>query len=134
MPNRYLEILIVPGTLASVLETETPLIKALAKVDPIRYLDTRSQLPTSTAVTSVVNGAVMAIPMEGLIDLDVERKRLLSESEEADQSIQRLQSRLSDPEFLEKAPEDVIEREQERLRAFEERKVHLQELLVQLSG
>ena len=133
-PNRSLEIFIVPGTLASVLETETPLVKALAKVDPIRYLATRSELPTSTAVTTVVSGAVMAIPMEGLIDLDMERKRLLSESKDSDQSIQRLENRLNDPEFLEKAPEDVIEREQERLRTFEERRTHLQELLAQLSG
>ena len=76
----------------------------------------------------------MAIPMEGLIDLDMERKRLLSESKDSDQSIQRLENRLNDPEFLEKAPEDVIEREQERLRTFEERRAHLQELLAQLSG
>ena len=133
-PNRSLEIFIVPGTLASALETETTLVRALAKVDPIRYLASRSQLPTSTAVTTVVGGAVMAIPMEGLIDLDMERKRLLSESKEADQSIQRLENRLTDSEFLEKAPEDVIEREQERLRTFEERRTHLQELLAQLSG
>ena len=72
--------------------------------------------------------------MEGLIDLDTERKRLLSESKEADQSIRRLKNRLNDSEFLEKAPEDVIEREQDRLRTFEERRAHLQELLDQLSG
>ncbi len=133
-PNVNLELLIAPGVLASVLETETPLIKALAKVDPLRLLDDRSQLPTSGAVSAVVNGAVMAIPMEGLVDLAAERKRLSSELEESAEAIQRLNVRLQDPRFMGKAPEEVVERERERLRSYEERKSRLEELLVQLSG
>jgi valyl-tRNA synthetase len=132
-PNKNLELLIAPGALADVLETETPLIKALAKVDPLRLLDSRADLPTSGAVTVVVDGAVMAIPMEGLVDLAAERKRLSDESADAEQAIQRLDTRLNDPQFMGKAPEEVVERERERLRGLEERKAHLQELLTQLS-
>ncbi len=132
-PNKSLELLIAPGALADVLETETPLIKALAKVDPLRLLDSRADLPTSGAVTVVVDGAVMAIPMEGLVDLAAERKRLSDESADAEQAIQRLDTRLNDPQFMGKAPEEVVERERERLRGLEERKAHLQELLTQLS-
>ncbi len=132
-PNKSLELLIAPGALAAVLETETPLIKALAKVEPLRLLDSRADLPTSGAVTVVVDGAVMAIPMEGLVDLAAERKRLSDESADAEQAIQRLNTRLNDPQFMGKAPEEVVERERERLRGLEERKVHLQELLTQLS-
>ena len=132
-PNKSLELLIAPGALASVLKTETPLIKALAKVEPLRLLDNRADLPTSGAVTLVVDGAVMAIPMEGLVDLAAERKRLSDESADAEQAIQRLDTRLNDPQFTGKAPEEVVERERERLRGLEERKTHLQELLTQLS-
>ena len=132
-PNKGLELLIAPGSLASVLETETPLIKALAKVEPLRLLDNRSDLPTNGAVTVVVDGAVMAIPMEGLVDLAAERKRLSAELAEAEQAIGRLDTRLNDPQFMGKAPEEVVERERERLRGLEERKAHLQELLTQLS-
>ena len=133
-PNVNLELLIAPGGLASVLEMETPLIKALAKVEPLRILDDRSELPTSGAVSAVVGGAVMAIPMEGLVDLAAERKRLSSELEESAEAIQKLNVRLQDPQFMGKAPEEVVERERERLRSYEERKARLEELLTQLSG
>jgi valyl-tRNA synthetase len=113
---------------------ETPLIKALAKVEPLRLLDDRSELPTSGAVSVVVGGAVMAIPMEGLVDLAAERKRLSSELEESSEAIQKLNVRLQDPQFMGKAPEEVVERERERLRNYEERKARLEELLTQLSG
>jgi valyl-tRNA synthetase len=132
--NVSLELLIAPGALASVLETETPLIKALAKVEPLRFLENSSELPTSGAVTAVVSGAVIAIPMEGLVDLTVERKRLSSELEESEEAIGRLNTRLLDPQFMGKAPEEIVERERERLRGYEERRDHLQELLTQLSG
>ena len=116
------------------METETPLIKALARVEPLRLLESGAELPTSGAITAVVSGAVIAIPIEGLVDLAAERQRLSSELEESKGALQRLDTRLQDPQFLDKAPEEVVERERERLRAMEERKARLQELLSQLSG
>ncbi|MCH8940038.1 MAG: hypothetical protein IIC27_02785 [Chloroflexi bacterium] len=116
------------------MKPKTPLIKALAKVEPLRLLGDRSELPTSGAVSVVVNGAVMAIPMGELVDLAAERKRLSSELEESTEAIQKLNVRLQDPQFMGKAPEEVVERERERLRSYEERKARLEELLTQLSG
>ena len=75
----------------------------------------------------------MASPLEGLVDIDAERNRLAAELADAEQALERLGARLSDAQFLEKAPEEVVERERDRQRATEERKARLQELLTQLS-
>ena len=131
-PAQPLELLVDAGAAEPALEAEAPLIRALARVEPLRFLQGREELPSSGAATAVVGGAVMAIPLEGLVDLLAERTRLSGELADAQQSLERLDARLADAQFLEKAPEEVVERERERHRATEERKARLQELLSQL--
>ena len=132
-PAQPLELLVDPGTSGLFLAAEAPLIRALARVEPLRFLEGGEQLPTSGAATAVVGGAVMAIPLEGLVDITAERTRLSGELADAQQALERLGARLADAQFLEKAPEEVVERERERQRATEERKARLQELLAQLT-
>ena len=131
-PAQPLEVLVDPGT-TSALEAEASLIRALARVEPLRFLAGRDQLPSSGAATAVVGGAVMAIPLEGLVDIQAERTRLSGELADAEQALDRLAARLSDAQFLEKAPEEVVERERDRHRATEERRTRLEELLAQLA-
>ena len=132
-PAQPLELLVAPGTSGPFLAAEAPLIRALARVEPLSFLEAGEQLPTSGAATAVVGGAVMAIPLEGLVDITAERTRLSGELADAQQALERLGARLADAQFLEKAPEEVVERERERQRATEERKARLQELLAQLT-
>ena len=46
--------------------------------------------------------------------------------------IQQLQKRLADGQFTTKAPEEVVERERQRLSSLEERQAKIEELLGQL--
>ena len=132
-PAQPLEVLVDPGAGSPALEAEASLIRALARVEPLRFVDGGEQLPSSGAATAVVGSAVMAIPLEGLVDIDAERVRLTGELADAEQALARLDARLSDAQFLEKAPEEVVERERDRQRATEERKARLEELLAQLA-
>ena len=132
-PAQPLELLVDPGASGTSLEAEAPLIRALARVEPLRFLKDGEQLPSSGAATAVVGRAVLAIPLEGLVDIQAERARLTGELDDAQQALERLSARLSDAQFLEKAPEEVVDRERERQRATEERKARLQELLAQLT-
>ena len=88
----------------------------------LRFLQGGEQLPSSGAATAVVGRAVLAIPLEGLVDITAERARLSGELDDAQQALERLSARLADAQFLEKAPEEVVDRERERQRATEERK------------
>ncbi len=62
------------------------------------------------------------VRLEGVVDLAAERNRLLKEIERANKEIAFLEGKLGRPEFVERAPAEVVERERARL--AEQRDVH----------
>jgi valyl-tRNA synthetase len=66
------------------------------------------------------------------VDLSAESTRLKKELEECDTGLERVRVLLSNSDFSSRAPEDVVEREQERLNSLQERRERLQEILAQL--
>jgi valyl-tRNA synthetase len=69
--------------------------------------------PKNAAVFVFRNGSI-AIPLEGIIDLDQERARLSKEIDKMRMEIGRLDARLGNPSFVEKAPAEVVEEQRER--------------------
>ncbi len=64
---------------------------------------------------SAVAGDIEAfIPLEGLIDFEKERQRLLKEQEQVQVQIQILDKRLADPKFTSHAPEDEVVKTRQR--------------------
>ena len=59
--------------------------------------------------------AEIAIPMESMLDLEAEKKRLQKEIEQSQAEITRLETRLKDKAFLTKAPAAVIDKERHKL-------------------
>ena len=91
-------------------------IQALARVRPVTFLNSRQQGPSSeNALALVLKEAEVIIPMESMINLEVERKRLQKEIEQSQTEIARLESRLKDKAFLTKAPATIVEKEQNKL-------------------
>jgi valyl-tRNA synthetase len=77
-----------------------------------------------SAPRKVLDYAEVFVPLEGLIDLDAQRKRLERELEDARRELERIRRRLDNEEFLAKAPQEIIEKEKTRdveLRAMIER-------------
>jgi valyl-tRNA synthetase len=60
------------------------------------------------ALTSVVKGAEIYLPLQGLIDVDREIARLERAIDEIAEDIERTSARLEDPAFLSRAPEDIV--------------------------
>ncbi|MGB1476602.1 MAG: hypothetical protein ACPG9R_02340, partial [Marinobacter salsuginis] len=56
------------------------------------------------------------VPMAGLIDKDAELRRLDKELERLQKEIGRLEGKLGNEKFTAKAPAEVVEKEQEKLR------------------
>ena len=73
------------------------------------------------------------LPLEGVVDLTAEAARLRAERDDCLRNLDRVSALLSNPNFRTKAKPDVVEAEQERLKALEERKQRLDEILEQLS-
>jgi len=53
--------------------------------------------------------------MAGLIDKDVEIARLGKEIEKKQQEVARIEGKLSNPQFVERAPEAVVEKERAKI-------------------
>ncbi len=86
------------------------------------------------SASAVVEGEEVFVPLEGLIDLDLERARLAREIERVKGMLLGIRGKLSNASFTEKAPPDVVEKEKEKLSAFETNLSRLSRSLEQLSA
>jgi valyl-tRNA synthetase len=73
------------------------------------------------SATAILDKMEIYVPLEGLIDVEVERTRLTRELKRIQEDIVRLEAKLAQRDFLEKAPEDVIEKEQAKHQGLRER-------------
>jgi valyl-tRNA synthetase len=85
-------------------------IKRLARVSDI----SSAAAAPKGSVQLVVRGEVAALPLKGVIDLAAERARLAKEMQKADADIARVDAKLNNPNFMARAPEEVVEEEQEK--------------------
>ena len=65
----------------------------------------------SHAVTSVISGAEIYLPLAGLINIDDEIARLEKEAAKLQDEVNRVEKKLSNEKFVAKAPEAVVEAE-----------------------
>ncbi|MGQ8365305.1 valine--tRNA ligase [Glaciecola sp. 1036] len=92
-------------------------LQNLAKLEDISLLESDQEAPASA--TTLVGEMELMIPMAGLIDKDAELKRLTRNIEKLEKDMQRVQGKLNNQNFVAKAPEDVIQKEREKLQDFE---------------
>ncbi len=69
------------------------------------------------------------LPLEGLVDFAAEAARLRKELEKARAEIARLDQKLADPNFTQKAPAHVLEEHRQRLAEWQAKRDHLIEAL-----
>ena len=88
-------------------------ISALAKLESITVLANDDNGPASA--TAVVGDLSVLIPMAGLIDKDAELARLDKAIEKLTKDADRVRGKLSNANFVDKAPEAVINKEKAKL-------------------
>jgi valyl-tRNA synthetase len=66
------------------------------------------------AVLLLVRGETVALPLKGVIDLAAERARLEKEKAKAEADINRIDTKLANPDYLARAPEEVVEADHEK--------------------
>jgi valyl-tRNA synthetase len=72
------------------------------------------------AASAVVEGAEIFLPLEGLIDLDAERERLVREADKLLADLEGTRKKLRNQDFLTKARPEIVAREKQRLAQLEE--------------
>jgi len=97
---------------AAALESSRAVIGSLARAAITVSRD--GARPAGSAVATTPSGDVF-VRLEGVVDFEAERQRLRKEIERARKEIAFLEGKLGRPEFVERAPAEVVERERERL-------------------
>lgn len=86
------------------------------------------------ALSAVVEGISVFLPLAHLVDLDEEIARIKKDLEEAQRELQRAESKLANEGFISKAPRAVVEKEQEKVASYATTVERLQILLQELQG
>jgi valyl-tRNA synthetase len=105
-------------------------IKSIVKIDELK-VDSKMQKPKASA-SAVIKGCDIFIPLEGLIDLNVERSRIEKEITRISGSLEGVRKKLSNEGFVAKAPSDVIERERTKMNDWEKSLEKLKTILEDL--
>jgi len=85
------------------------------------------------AIAHVIPGVEIFLPVEGLIDVEKETDRVKKEIGKISKDLERTQKKLANSDFLERAPEDVVEKEREKFEEFSFQMKKLEDVLSKLS-
>jgi valyl-tRNA synthetase len=105
-------------------------IKRMAKISSV----TRVPIPKPGTLQLVVRGEIAGLELAGLVDLAAERARLAKEMAKCDADIARVDAKLGNPNFVARAPEEVVEEEKEKREEAQLRKAKIAEALQRLEG
>jgi valyl-tRNA synthetase len=112
----------------AVLESSAPLISQLLRVSEVRF----AEAVPEGAIPYVVEGATLALPVAAFIDLAAERARLAKDVAGHGGEIEKLSRKLANPDFVARAPEEVVEENRDRLAEAEAAKAKLESALARL--
>jgi valyl-tRNA synthetase len=101
-------------------------IKRLAMVETL-HLGGDTEKPKEAA-TSLVGDLEVCVPLEGLIDLKAERNRVGREIMRLKEILSGLNQKLNTPQFVEKAPAEIIEKEKQKQSDFREKITKLEKV------
>jgi valyl-tRNA synthetase len=107
------------------LEQNAPFLRKLAKLADITWLSAGEEAPASA--TALVGELEILVPMAGLIDKDAELSRLGREIDKLEKDLSRIQGKLGNASFVDRAPEAVVAKEREKMQAQQQALDTLQE-------
>ena len=110
----------------SYFENSQQYIYSLAKVEGIKWLKDDTAPESATALVGELK---ILIPLAGLIDKDAESARLEKEIKKLESNLEKSSTKLNNPNFADKAPADVVNKERGRVA---EMQTSLQQLKEQL--
>ena len=126
---------------AMILVTETPeiytqgahFIKRLASVSELTVTNT-APADTEGMVTLATANAAIYMPLADLVDVAKELERLAKEKEKAEQGLMRIEAKLSNENFVSKAPANVVEGQRQQAEKYRALIEKLTESMAQMQG
>jgi valyl-tRNA synthetase len=124
-PGKPLPLMFQDGSPADkkYLEANRPYLATLARAESINWLDKGQEAPESA--TALVGHMKVLVPLGSLIDKQAELERLGKEMEKIEKDLSKARTKLANPDFVARAPQNVVEQEQGRVQQFEAALVNL---------
>jgi len=109
------------------------LIKVLARAENFEFVE--SHLKKSGEIMILVeDGGELYFDLENYLDFEKEKNRIKKEIQKLEEKAKRLEIKLSNKEFLEKAPQKVVEKERENYREITYKLQRLKEQLKEIES
>ncbi|MDL2306543.1 valine--tRNA ligase [Desulfovibrio sp. OttesenSCG-928-C06] len=114
-PSLRLKAIIRPqdADAAIVLEANRNMIEVLARLESLT-IDSQAQAPRISS-SQVACGNEIIVPLEGAVDLDAEKARLDKELAKLEKERAMMEGKLSNPNYVQKAPAELVERDRARV-------------------
>ena len=118
-PSKKTKLIFVTTTAKDEIEKSEAFLEKLGFANKIEIQATTENIPEN-AVAILSKNMEVHIPFEELVDIEEEKKRLESEKKRLESEVQRGEKMLSNPGFINKAPEAKINEEKEKLANYKE--------------
>jgi valyl-tRNA synthetase len=114
-PNKTLPVLLSGADTAEQVKINNHVLflQTLANLESISWLNAKDQPPPSA--TALIGNVKLLIPIKGLIDKNAETTRLKKEMDKITKELERTKTKLANPDYVKKAPADVVNKERSRL-------------------
>ena len=109
-PSRKLNLVIVTDEIEDEIRALTEYIRSLANVRNIEIIKDKANAPEDV-MCGVIDKALILIPMEDLIDFEAEILRLEAEKKKLEAEVMRVQKKLENKNFVDKAPKKIVDEE-----------------------
>ncbi|MFN3920565.1 MAG: valine--tRNA ligase [Methylohalobius sp.] len=125
-PGRFLPVLLQHGSDSDQQRVINfrPYLERLGRIESIHWL-APDEIPPEAAI-ALVGELKILIPMAGLIDKRAELQRLEKEIHHLEKELTRIEAKLNNPKFIERAPKEVVAKEQQKLEETRATLLHLQ--------
>lgn len=107
-------------------------LTTLSFAEPVTLLSSGAEKPQN-ALTAVLKGAEVYLPLKGLIDVEKETARLKKELDNLEKEIERGEKKLGNKGFIDKAPAEVVQNEREKLDTYREKLTAVKERINNLA-
>ena len=118
-PSRKSKLIIVTENYKDLATESEELFKKLGFASEIELKDNKEGIPQN-AVSVVTDGMEIFMPFEDLVDVAAEKERLEGEKTKLEAEVIRAEKMLSNPGFVNKAPEAKINEEKAKLAKYQE--------------
>ncbi len=120
IPSKKAKVIIVASEeKIATIEEGKDYFKTLASASEVEILKDKVGIPED-AMTTLIEGAQIYIPLDELVDFEKEIERLQKEKSKIEGELKRVSGKLSNQGFLAKAPDSLIEEEKSKKDKYEE--------------